>query len=352
METTTINGVEIIRDLDIEEYHKSPILSHTKIQHWLENTPQWWYAKYIEGKRFEGEEAAYFVHGRAIDTLLFDGEKEFRRLFTTAPKEYPSVRTLTKKEQGIVLAATDADVERAIQYHSEDKQDEFRSKPCAIEMKPWIGSAIYCQGWEASSGKTVLSSDMARMVAAEAKTVVANPLAHEIIAHKGAQFQITLRWEIDGIMVQARPDVINFDNRTWSDLKTVAKMVAVGKNFIFHGYDMQAGLVMDAMRRILGEDPALGTHIYVDKGFYPLCEVLDIFGGEVGPVYCEYGLARAMKAAREIEHARKTGRFERPQRARKCLVVPEWIQKKIVDAESFSADEILDTDDIADNLKF
>lgn len=353
-DTQIINGVEIIRGMPIEEYHASPILSHTKVQHWLTESPKWWEAKYVKGGRMEGSEAEHFVVGRALDHLLFERET-FAQSFTISPGMYPAIEKVTKEKLGsTVLADADAIVE-ATRYHDEKKQAEFLKAPCSIVMKPWIGSATYCQGWEAersAEGFTILTTDQMRLIKAQAIEISRNPFAREILSAKGAETQVTFRWEIDGIMVQTRPDIVNFLLWDWHDLKSTRELGAVGKHFVFMGYDMQAGLAYDALRRIRGAEPRQATHIYVDKSLYPTCEVRDIYGGEVGPAYVEYGLARFMKAAREIEHARKTGKFERPQRNRLPMLVPEWIQRKITEGESVEPDEFLPTDEAAEALKF
>jgi len=348
MDTTTINGVEIIRGLDIEEYHRSPILSHTKLQDWITGSPAAWKAKWVEGNRSD-KESDHFVVGRALDDLIFD-RAGFAQRWTTSPARYPSLRVLTKKEVDAGTAvASDEEVESCLAYMGDP--DGFRGKPCGIEFKTWNAQARYCDGWiqaQAREGRSILTSDQMRMVKAEASEVARNPFAREILRAPGAEFQVTLRWEIDGILFQARPDIVNFQDWTWDDLKTARNLEAIGKHFVFLGYDMQAGLIWDALTRLRGEEPARSRHIYVDKGFYPACEVREIFGPVVGPAYMEYGFARAVRIGKEIEQARRTGKFERPQKEMLPMVVPEWIQRKIVERDEVSPGEFAeDVDEVA-----
>lgn len=329
METTTINGVQIIRGLDIEEYHKSPILSASKIQYWREGTPRRWKAKYVDGAKDE-READHFIVGRAIDTFIFDGKAAFLEKFCTCPKEYPAFRepNAAEKKAG-------------------------QTEPIFVENKPWNLQAKYCQSWQAEreqEGRSVLKVDQMRMVKAMAAAILENPFAKDAILHPDAESQVTLRWQVDGIWLQARPDVVNFGLWDWHDLKSIRDIASHNKHFAFMGYDMQAGLVWDALRRIRGAEPRNGTHILVEKSFYPDCRVRDIFGGAVGSVYMEWGYSRAMRYAAEIERARQTGDWTSPQADREPLVVPEWIQRKMSEGEELEPDEQFDTDAAGERL--
>lgn len=329
MNTQTVNGVEIIRGLDIEEYHKSPILSHTKIHSWIENSPEWWKARFVDGQR-EEKEAEHFVVGRALDCLMFDGKDAFADCFVTSPATYPAVRKATKAE---IAAGWPAEI---------------------TEQKKWTLSANYCKEWEETAraeGKSVVTSDQMRMIHAEAAAIARNKFAREVLRADGAEYQVTLRWRIDGIWFQARPDIINFKNQTFDDLKTTRSLDTVAKHYFFMGYDIQTGLIMDAMSRIFGTPPARSRHIYVDKSFYPTCVVQEVYGPIAGPSNGEYGLARAVKIAREIEACRSKGVFERPQREILPLVPPEWIQRKITAGEELHSGDFMATDDAAETLE-
>lgn len=335
--TQIINGVEIIRGLDINEYHRSPILSHTKIQYWLDPdvSPRKWKARFVDGAKTEKEQD-HFVVGRAVDTLLFDGSQAFADSFITSPEKYPSYKKLSKKEQ-------EAGIEPEIE-----------------EYKPWNLNATYCKEWAAereAEGKAILTVDNMRLVKAMALEVASNPFAKKILKAKGAEFQVTLRWQNDdGIWLQARPDIVNFEDDTWDDLKSTRSLKAIGKNFVFLGYDIQAGMILDAMRRILGHDPKESRHIYVSKDLYPECKVVEWFGAKAGPIQCEYGMERAYIAAREIESAKATGNFSSTQTEIEVGQVPTWLQSKMVAGEELSQEEFLDEDaageDVAESLKF
>lgn len=323
--TQIVNGVEIIRGLDIDDYHKSPILSHTKLQHWAEETPEWWEAKYIKGLG-ETTEKEHFLVGRALDVLVFDGLEEFRSRFVVRPETYPAAEKQSKK-----------DIDAGI--------------PPETTPKPWHSSAKYCQEWEAAQreeGKSVLSPDQIRSVkiwwnALKGNEHFARLYTMKANGQRTVEFQVTLRWKDpeDGIWYQARPDAIDFHHWEWWDLKSTRSIREVGKQFAFLGYHLQAGLVWRAMTLLRGAEPRWGGHAYVEKSYYPRTEVKPIFGPEAGPIYVEAGWSASKRIAAEIEAAKAKGEFRYRQKEMKPLIVPEWIQRKWVEGEEVAPEEFL-----------
>lgn len=320
-----INGVEIHRGLDIDDYHKSPILSHTKLQHWAEETPEWWEAKYIKGVG-EKEEKEHFLVGRALDVLIFDGSEEFRNRFVVRPEMYPAAKPQSKK-----------DIDAGI--------------PPETTPKPWHASANYCQEWEAArkeEGKSVLSPDQVRSVKIWFNALKANEHFARLYTMKAngqrtVEFQVALRWRdpSDGIWYQCRPDAIDFTHWDWWDLKSTKSIRGVGKDFVFLGYHIQAGLVWRAMTLLRGAEPRWGGHAYVEKSYYPRTEVREIFGAQAGPIYVENGWSASQRLAAEIEAARAKGEFRYRQERIAPVVVPEWLQRKMVEGETVGPDEFL-----------
>lgn len=350
-----INGVEIIRGLDINEYHAAPHLSHTKLHYWNEGTPERWKAKFVDGKKIEEKEEDHFLIGRAVDVLLFEREQAFASAFTTSPSKYPSVSPVAKKDLATTMLAQPPEIELATAYgFDDDARSKFLSTPCTVTYKPWNMSSNYCQGWtaeQAAEGRSVLTVDQTRLVRSMALATAKNPRARDILTAPGREFQVSLRWQIGGIWFQARPDIVNFQEWSWDDLKSTRSMSAIGKNFWFLGYDMQAGLIYDAMRRIRGGEPSISRHIYVDKSFYPESKVVEIYGAKAGVSNMEYGLGRAIRAGKAIASARDTGIFARPQEEVYALDVPEWIQRKMTEGESLNHDEFLDADDEGEDVR-
>jgi hypothetical protein len=304
--------MSILRGLDIEEYHKHPALSHSKLWDWAQRTPKWWKDHHV-----------LRLHDNEDDVLVFDGESALDEQFATAPATYPSSEKPTAK-------------------------NPF---PPTIQ-KPWIASAGYCKDWIAereAEGLTVLSAEERRLIFAMFAECLANRHFAAMLRAPGSESQVSFRWKDTetGIEFQSRPDLINHREGWYLDLKSSRALANHGKAFIGLGYHIQAAIVERAMRA--HDMPCnAGYHMVVEKSLYPRADLMEISGANAGPVFVEYGWSHAVKLALEIENARTSGVFAYRQDRVGIIRVPEWIQRKMMEGDEMAPEEVFDFDDMAE----
>lgn len=307
---------QILSGLPMDEYHgQKEFLGHSALWDWNQLTPDAWHDRHILGNK--DDDKKHFRVGRALDTLLFDGVETFSRQFVTTPTEYPSTGKPTKA-------------------------DPFP----ATEMKPWSGNANYCKEWmeeRRAQGVEILTPEDLEVILHQERAIWANPLIRGLLESKSVHFQASIRWEDpeDGQKYQARPDALDIEKMHWWDLKTTRNLFGFNKDAFSLGYHVQAGLIE---RGLLANGVRMnrGDLAIVEKRRFPRAVLRNFTGGEVGPIYGEYGWSLAVKIRAEIEACRSTGRWFVHQETPEIIAAPEWIQRNII-AGDLSAPEVYET---------
>lgn len=307
---------QILSGLPMSEYHgQKEFLGHSALWDWNQLTPGAWHDRYILGNK-DGDKK-HFIVGRALDVLLFDGEETFAKQFVTTPAEYPYTGKPTKKNPFPVTT-----------------------------MKPWSGNAKYCEAWEEEKeveGMEILSAMDMEIIRHQERAIWANPLIRALLESPAVHFQASIRWEDpeDGFLYQARPDALDVENAIWWDLKTTRNLFGFDKDAFSLGYHVQAGLIERGLLAN-GVQAKEGSLAIVEKRRFPRAELRTFTGGNVGPIYGEYGWSLASKIRGEIEMCRTNGVWHTPQVEPKIIAAPEWIQRNIA-AGDLSAPEVYET---------
>lgn len=304
---------QILSGLPMSEYHgQKEFLGHSALWDWNQLTPGAWHDRYILGNK--DDDKKHFIVGRAMDTLLFDGEETFAKQFVTTPAEYPYTGKPTKK-------------------------DPFP----ATTMKPWNGNANYCDEWEKekeAEGMEILSAMDMEIIRHQERAIWANPLIRALLESPTVHFQASIRWEDpeDGFKYQARPDALDLEKEEWWDLKTTRNIFGFDADAFRLGYHTQAALI-DRGLLANGCPAKEGMLAIVEKRRFPRDELRTFTGGEAGPTYAEYGWSLATKIRGEIEACRVTGIWHIPQTKKKIVTAPPWVQNNII-AGDLSAPEV------------
>lgn len=307
---------QILSGLPMSEYHgQKEFLGHSALWDWNQLTPMAWHDRHILGNKDDAKK--HFLVGRAMDVLLFDGGETFAKQFVVTPTEYPSTGKPTKA-------------------------DPFP----ATEMKPWNGNATYCKEWmdeRRAGGVEILSAEDMEIIRHQERAIWANPLIRSLLESKSVHFQATIRWQDpeDGNLYQARPDALDVENAIWWDLKTTRNLFGFDKDAFSLGYHVQAGLIERGLLAN-GVQAKEGSLAIVEKRRFPRAELRTFTGGNVGPIYAEYGWSLAAKIRSEIEACRSANRWFIPQVEPKIIAAPEWIQRNII-AGDLSAPEVFET---------
>lgn len=309
-------SAQILANVPMEAYHgQKEYLGHSALWDWNQLIPGAWHDRHVLGNK--DDDKKHFRVGRALDVLLFEGEETFARSFVATPSEYPSTGKPTKNN---LFPAT--------------------------EMKPWSGNATYCKEWmeeKRGLGLEILSAEDLDIIRHQERAIWANPLIRGLLESKTVHFQATIRWEDpeDGHKYQARPDAVDIEKMHWWDLKTTRNLFGFNKDAFSLGYHVQAALIE---RGLLANGVRMnrGDLAIVEKRRFPRAVLRNFTGGDVGPIYAEYGWSLAVKIRSEIEACRSTGRWFVPQETPEVIAAPEWIQRNII-AGDLSAPEVYET---------
>lgn len=288
--------IEIIEGLDIDEYHAHEALSKTKIWYWHEVPPMAWRHRYVLGNH--PKDKTHLAVGRALDTLIFDGQDDFVRRYKQKPEFYP------------------------------DKD--------GVE-KPWSGNANFCKAWikqQNEQGVTVLSeADMDLVLGMHRAYKAKLDVSPQLKEMMNGQAQVTMRgWLPDFGIVQARPDLINFAGGYSIDLKSSRSIYAHERDFVKFGYHVQVALV-DELARAAGRPLREHYHLVIEKSAWPRIRLMRIPQDLI-----DYGKAMARKLCSEIQDALANGFKEQPVMV-EDLVVPPWIQDRVVHGEELRSQQ-------------
>ena len=327
-----INGVEIIIGMPIDEYHRMAApgeidyFSKTRLHNIIQNDkgPEWVWQNYEKG-RFpvkdqddrdvgDGRESHYVV-GRAIDTLLFDGEAEYKRIYKLPPETYPSEIKATKANN--FMGGT--------------------------ELKKWTYKANFCQEWrdqQEAAGYTVMEDAQAKWVAKAYLSLHRHQGIHAILEDEDWISQVTFRWQDEsGRWLQARPDLVNLRWNRWGDLKTTRYWhpEAYGREFFNRGYHLQAYLIDNALTRIHGEKPNERKHLVCGKQEFPQTRIENLVQAHIDAG--EMSFRRCLEVYTRCE---KSGQWWEVQEQESFLSVPNFIQFMLSNKRDPARAEIYD----------
>jgi hypothetical protein len=199
----------IVRDFPIADYHADrEYTSHSKIRDFVEKGPRFYFERHI-AHTIEREETQPFCFGNACEYLVQQGGEAFSRKY--------AVKTLPGNTKG---------------------------------GKQWAAA-------QDAAGKTIISqADYDAMLHMVEALQTDCQKGMDLIEH--AEQQVTLRGELHGVKVQARPDWVNLDEyATYSvDHKTTKNMRDLlvdldtcGASIWKLGYHSQAALVRELLRQ-------------------------------------------------------------------------------------------------------
>lgn len=308
----TVNGVDVLFGLPMHEYHKPSNgklwLSKTKLHSLLDPKKgmEWFHETYVkrddgekdEGDRDVGESnESHFKVGRAIDTLLFDGESEFKALYRECPPLYPFTPKPTAKNP----------------------------EP-ATEMKKWHPNATFCEEWyreQKELGITIMTNTQLKWVYAAYNSIVRNDFARSILENPFWIPQVSFRWQdpSTGLYLQSRLDMVNFAEGRWMDMKTTRywSKPSYGREFVVRGYHLQGWLGEEAFRRI-GIPPQGGIHLVVGKQQFPQVRVDD-----VPPQLIEAGEDTFQRATAVLMRCQDSGIWYERQDEPGHIEVPQFV---------------------------
>lgn len=300
--------------ISMDEYHgQKQFLGHSALWDWNQLTPGAWHDRHILGNK--DDDKKHFIVGRALDTLMFEGEETFARSFIATPATYVS----------------------------EGKPTKANPFPVA-EEKPWNGNATACKEWmdeQRAEGREILSAEDMEIIRHQERALWANHMVRSLLESPTVNFQATIRWQDpeDGQLYQARPDALDIENgMRWWDLKTTRNLFGFNKDAFALGYHVQAALIERGLLAN-GVKAESGSLAIVEKRRFPRAVLRTFTGGDVGPIYAEYGWSLATKIRGEIEACRVSGVWQAIQTAPEIIAAPEWIQRNII-AGDLSAPEV------------
>lgn len=336
----TMNGVTVIFGMAMDEYHRTAktgevqYFSKSRLQSILQTDrgPEWVYHNLLEhpggamedeGDRDVGDsKEAHMKVGRAIDCRLFDGEEEFNRLYTIAPPEYPSPLSAAECKRRMLVPGTDE----------------------AMEMKPWHPNATYCREWASQQeelGREVLTESQMKWLDRAIQSLSRHARVWAIMEDVNWVSQVTFRWKcpLTGRHLQARPDLVNFADCRWADLKTTRYWLseAYGREYFNRGYHLQSFLIDYALSAFCGKAVTGREHIICGKQPWPQVKVVDL-----APIHIEAGRDYLIRCHAEFERCETTGEWWEVQKDPETLFVPNFIQAMHTRREDMAKTEFYD----------
>lgn len=332
----TVNGVEVILGLDMDEYHRNADTANGEIQYYSKTRlhaicqeakgPEWVANQWNlspggkvadDGDRDvgDGNESHYKV-GRAIDDLCFGGPEAYKAKYIVPPELYPS------------------EVKRTA------------TNPGGTELKPWTMKAKYCQDWrdtQVDEGRDVLTNAQAEWIERAHFSMLRHPEVKMMLSGGTWISQVTLRWQDpeSGRWLQCRPDLINFDAMEWADLKTTRYWLheAYGRQYFNLGYHLQSHLIDEGMRLLTGSTPRRRRHIICGKQAWPQVRVDDLTDHHI-----DAGRALLRRCIAEYERCEATNAWYEVQVKDGQVSIPNFIQAALLRREDPSSKEFYEID--------
>lgn len=235
-----------ISDMPIEKYHGpnpavGPSISSSGLRDIFQASPlHYWQKSHLNPFRDpEEDEASALKMGRAVHHLAL-GEADFRLHFVVQPETYTDPKTGAEKKW--TYAAEACKQWRDLQTRTILTAAEFDAVRGMLGTLEW-------QGPHLDSG------------------LMHNPLVKAGILNGLVEHSLFWQDEKTGVWLRSRPDVIPKDGDDAADLKTIQSVAysdverAIGDR----GYDMQAALVRQGMREVMGRDLKAYALIFVQN---------------------------------------------------------------------------------------
>ena len=115
-----------------------------------------------------------------------------------------------------------------------------------------------------AKGMTVITPEDIGHIGAMSEALQAKPGVSEMFS---GHTEVSLIWEVDGIWLKARPDILPIHHALVGDLKTCsdAGLGPVTRDISRYGYAMQLALGADACMAVLGAPVDMGALVFVEK---------------------------------------------------------------------------------------
>lgn len=276
-----------------DDYHAHKAVSRSMLCE-LEKSPKKYWYKYLSGEHEEESTDALKI-GSAFHTLVLEPEK-FAEVAVIVP---------------------------------DDKRRPTKAQINA--KKPSDSTVLLIEWWEkfdAEYGdKAQLKEKEVEQIKAMARSLRETPEAQKLLAKKG-MIEPSIFWtdEDTGVNVKTKPDFIWQDKSVAVDLKSVANADkdSFEKSVGDYGYDLQAYMAMEAIRRLNGKAPDIFVFACVEKkppyetAFYVASE--DVL--KAGEVKYRYLLNK-------LKHCRVNDTWPSKVRGLKQIGVKPWQQTKI-----------------------
>lgn len=265
---------ELLKNLSIDDYHASPYVSNSKLQTFLKSGPRGYWMRYIH-KSLEAPTTAALRAGQAFDTLLFDGEDEYKAKFIERPK-------------GMKFNTVDGREWKALQH---------------------------------KNGKTIIEPDDARAFQWMVSAIKEHSLASELL--ETCDYQVSLRGPREGLPgIQSRPDGLRLgESPVVLDLKTTANLdyLLGGSSVIKYGYHQQ----MAFSSMLLSELGAVDVKyclLAVEKAAPHRAQVI-----ELSQDYVRAGCEQVNRGLQSLAQHYTSGTWPRVTTDRVVLEPPAWM---------------------------
>lgn len=255
----------IIREETIENYHRNPALSKSKLLTYAKHGPAHYHRQYIAGTMPKYDKPSFAI-GRAFDDLLCNG-----------------------KPSWIV-------------------------KPEGIDMRTKAGKE-----WAAEhEGSDILSADDDRMIYEMRDAMNANP--HSAMWSM-CETQVSIRRDLpSGVALQSRPDGLDLVGHRLVDLKTCRDLNRFHRDCIDYGYHMQIAMG----QWLLAQE---GYHvdaylIVVESKLAPRCKVF-----KIPELALSAGWSKCEKLTGEIASRYKSGDWTETQMEIEEIQLDSWTER-------------------------
>lgn len=268
-----------IYEMPLEAYHGQccigPSVSSSGLRKIFDpnsSPAHFWDESSLNPNRAPQEDSPFLVLGRAAHHSILE-EPDFDKLFVTRPETYVDDKGATK---------------------------------------PWSNLAKVCKSWneeQAKAGLTVLTSAQVEKIKGMTAAIEAHPHAPGLL-RGGVELSFIWQDETTGLWLKSRPDSVPQFEATGADLKCVS---SVSDKFIANamrdrGYVMQAAMVGEAFRALLGVDLETFSFVFVEQD-RPNCVRLE----SVHPEDYDRGWQANRAAARLIAKCLKEDHWPGPE---------------------------------------
>ena len=284
---------DLIKNMSNAEYQKHPAISRSMLKE-LYESPKKYHYKYLSGDYEDGDSHALDI-GTAYHLLILEPEN-FADVIAIAP---------------------------------DDKKKPTKAQINA--KNPSDSTLLLIEWWDnfnaANEGKVILKEKDIDEIKAMAKAMRSTPEAQKILAQKGLiEPVVTWKDEDTGLDIKVKMDFVWLDRTIAVDLKSTADCSedSFSRSIAKYGYDLQAYMQTEAVRRLEGKPPE--AFIFATQEKKPPYEtafyVADADMIEAGRVKFKY-LTRTLKECLD------NNVWPSKVRGLKSIGLPVWEQKKV-----------------------